>query len=222
MPDGRCDLILRFSSDGHSVLGGITPVIAGPATRFHIILLRGGTAFVGIRLRPALAPIVLGRTLAPIVDRAFVGSEALALMPALSKLCMPAASVVHMSERLDSFVAERFSEDRLDRLALALIDTIHLTGGRLSVEDVARLHAIHPKTVRRHMLAATGLSPKQYASIIRFHRALRLRRDAGLDPAAAAFEAGFADQPHMSRVIRHMGGISAAKPVRAVLAGLPI
>ncbi|QGM46790.1 helix-turn-helix domain-containing protein [Methylocystis heyeri] len=222
LPDGRCDLILRFHSDGESALGDVVPVIAGPATRFHLVPLAGNTAFVGVRLRPGIARAVLGIELAPLVNRVFVGQDTLALIPALSQLRLCGLSIEQIAAQLDAFVAERCSGAVIDLVALSLIDSFHVTGGRVSVEDVARSHGVHPKTVRRKISGATGLTPKQYTSIVRFHRALRLRRDAGLDAVAAAFEAGFADQPHMSRTFRHMGGISAAKPVTSVLAGLPI
>lgn len=222
LPDGRCDLILRFRSDGESALGDVLPVIAGPATRFHLVPLAGNTAFVGVRLRPGIARTVLDAELAPLVNRVFAGPDALALLPALSQLRLHGLPIEQIAAQLDGFVAERCTDAAVDRFTLSLIDSFHVTGGRVSVEDVARSHGVHPKTVRRRIVRATGLTPKQYASIVRFHRALRLRRDAGLDAAAAAFEAGFADQPHMSRAFQQMGGISAAKPVTSVLAGLPI
>lgn len=222
LPDGRCDLILRFRSDGESVLGDVLPVIAEPSTRFHLVPIEAGTAFVGVRLRPGTARAVLDANLMTLTNQVFIGAAALEVMPSLAKLCRAATSIEDVADRLDRHVAALYRAGKVDRFALGVIDTLHVTGGRMSIEAIARLHAAHPKTVRRRILSATGLSPKQFASIVRFHRALRLRRDAGLDAAATAFEAGYADQPHMTRSFRQMGGISAALPSEVVLAGLPI
>nr|WP_246802694.1 helix-turn-helix transcriptional regulator [Ensifer sp. ENS02] len=73
------------------------------------------------------------------------------------------------------------------------------------------MHGVSERTARRVLLRATGLTPKAFAAIIQFHRALRLLRDHHLSPADAAFEAGFADQSHMTRVFRRLGGFSPAR-----------
>lgn len=56
--------------------------------------------------------------------------------------------------------------------------------------------------------------------VIQFHRAIRLIRDVGLDPATAALEAGYADQAHMTRVFRKLGGFTPARVPELTLAGL--
>jgi len=222
LPDGRCDIILRFRSDGMRPIGPITVVIAGAATRFHMVTMAAGTGFVGVRLRPGAARAVLAMDLGAIVDRALTGEAALAAAPALAGLCEPAPTIEALSERLDAFVSERSRDLSIDPLTAGLIDTLHLTGGRLPVAEVAALHGVDVRTARRRIGLATGLSPKQMAMVIQFHRALRLRFDEGLDVASVAFEAGYADQAHMSRVFRRMGGVSPARLPDLVLAGLPI
>jgi AraC-like DNA-binding protein len=222
LPDGRCDIILRFRSDGLKPLGVITAIVVGAATRFHSVTMAAGTGYVGARLRPGAARAVLGMDLRAITDRGLVGDAALAKVPALDSLCGPASSVDGLVDRLDRFVAERSVTLTIDPLTAALIDSLHVTGGRLSVADIAALHGVDVRTVRRRICSATGLTPKQFAMVVQFHRALRLRFHDGLDVASTAFEAGYADQAHMSRVFRLMGGISPARRPDLVLAGLPI
>ena len=76
------------------------------------------------------------------------------------------------------------------------------------------MHAISERTVQRLVVKATGLTPKAYAAVLQFHRALRLLRDHRLSPASAALEAGFSDQAHMSRVFRRMGEFLAGATSR--------
>lgn len=222
LPDGRCDIILRFQSDGVRPLGPVTVLVTGAATRFHMVSLPQGASFVGVRLRPGTARGVLGLDLVEISNSVLVGGAAVARAPALAALCAPASSIDELSDRLDAFVAERSRTMAVDSRTVDLIDTIHTTGGRLPVSDMAALHGIEVRTARRLITSATGLGPKQLAMVIQFHRALRLRFEEGLDIASTVFEAGYSDHAHMARVFRAMGDISPKRAPDMVLAGLPI
>ena len=62
---------------------------------------------------------------------------------------------------------------------------------------------------RRHLAARwrrdVGMGPKAVARVLRFQRALRLLRD-GRALADVAYDCGFADQPHLNREFRTLGG----------------
>ena len=62
---------------------------------------------------------------------------------------------------------------------------------------------------RRHLAARwrrdVGMGPKAVARVLRFQRALRLLRD-GRALADVAYDCGFADQPHLNREFRALGG----------------
>jgi AraC-like DNA-binding protein len=64
---------------------------------------------------------------------------------------------------------------------------------------------------RRHLAASwrrdVGLAPKAVARILRFQRALRLVRE-GHGLAEAAYDCGYADQPHLNRDFRALAGAS--------------
>ena len=222
LPDGRCDIILRFGLVRNRPKGAITPMIAGAATQFRIVPIEAGTGYIGVRLRPAAAHAMLGINLRKLVNHGIVGDEVLGILPDISRLCEPAVTIDEIAERLSSFVEERSANIKLDVLTSNLIDTIHITGGRMSISEIAELHGIDVRTVHRRIMAATGLSPKEMAMVIQFHRALRLRCKEGLSVASTAFEAGYADQAHMTRVFRQMGGVSPARLPSLVLVGLPI
>lgn len=200
----------------------ITPMVTGPAIRFHMAPIAAGTSYVGVRLRPGTARGALGLDLGMIANRGLVGDAALTAIPELGALCAPAENVDGLADRLLAFVAERLSGLMVDALSEDLINTLHVTGGRLPIADIASLHRIDVRTVRRRISCATGLTPKQMAMVVQFHRALRLHFHHGLDVASTAIEAGYADQAHMSRVFRLMGGVSPARLPDLVLAGFPI
>jgi len=62
---------------------------------------------------------------------------------------------------------------------------------------------------RRHLAARwrrdVGMGPKAVARVLRFQRALRLLRE-GHGLADVAYDCGFADQPHLNREFRTLGG----------------
>ena len=73
------------------------------------------------------------------------------------------------------------------------------------VPALAATVGLGDRQLRRRFTAAVGYGPKTFARVARFHRALALLR-AGEPPAAAAFAAGYADQAHMTREMRALGG----------------
>jgi AraC-like DNA-binding protein len=80
-------------------------------------------------------------------------------------------------------------------------------------EAAAALHA-HPAHLVRAFGRAFGMSPHQYLTSRRVDLARRLLLD-GLPAARAATEAGFYDQPHLSRHFRHILGTSPGRYARS-------
>lgn len=59
LPDGRCDIILRFALNALP-LRELTPIVTGPTTGYYDVPLEPGAAFVGVRLRPGHFQRILG------------------------------------------------------------------------------------------------------------------------------------------------------------------
>lgn len=60
--------------------------------------------------------------------------------------------------------------------------------------------------------AAVGLSPKAFASVLRFQRALSSLAGApGTSLVATALHNGYSDQAHLTRTFAHMAGVSPAR-----------
>jgi AraC-like DNA-binding protein len=73
--------------------------------------------------------------------------------------------------------------------------------------------AVSSRTVRRRFLQATGLTPKLVAQIERARRAASLL-EQGASILDAAFELGYADQPHLTRSLRRFYGQTPAQIAR--------
>lgn len=70
------------------------------------------------------------------------------------------------------------------------------------------------RTVRRRFLRATGLTPKALEQIERAQQAAALL-EQGIALPDAAYQAGYADQPHMTRALKHFIGYTPALIARA-------
>lgn len=73
--------------------------------------------------------------------------------------------------------------------------------------------ALTKRSAQRHFLHATGMSYTRLKSIERARKATQLLR-AGVSPSDAAFEAGFFDQPHLTRELRSLIGLTPARIAR--------
>ncbi len=75
---------------------------------------------------------------------------------------------------------------------------------------ISREHA--SRTFRRHL----GLSPRTFRAESRFRRALALLLGEELSLAAVAFEAGYADQAHLTRTFRTATGMTPGQMRRCI------
>ncbi len=216
LPDGRCDLILRHGDD--NAPNKIEAVLSGPASFFYDVNLRPGMAFIGARFKPGHAPRFLGMSLAQMPPEGLRGPALLQVLPWLQSLIAPAASPEQLLNRLGSCLAERVQGiPPPSHKSLAIAAAFHVSAGRMSLEDLARIHRVSSRQLARNWRHLTGFYPKTYCMILQFQWALRLITKSGLSAAAAAYEAGYADQPHMTRAFRRFGGFSPARPMPVTL-----
>jgi transcriptional regulator GlxA family with amidase domain len=77
------------------------------------------------------------------------------------------------------------------------------------VHDLAADLGVDERTLHRRCANALGYGPKTLQRILRFRRALRLGR-SGLPLATIAWEAGYADQAHLTRECGRLAGATPA------------
>ena len=214
LPDGRSDIILRFCTTTTArPIKHISVVVTGPATTHYDVPVEAGMGFAGIRLRPGFFQRILGFTPTSLRDKTLIDAAAISACSPLAHLCATAETPDELPGRLIAFVRSRIGHDPppLPIQTRQILGAIHASSGRLSVQDIARMHRLSTRSVQRIMMDATGLPPKTYSRILQFHRALRLLRDHLVRPTEAAIEAGYADQSHMTNALRRFGGLSPAR-----------
>ncbi|KPA23600.1 Transcriptional activator NphR [Shimia sp. SK013] len=217
LPDGRCDLILRFREGQR---GTVQPVVTGPATQPYEIRYAAGDGWVGVRVRPERGVAVWGKAIRAAKDQVRRGAEAVTLVPALAELVDMAPREAELRAGLLD-VPDVLAYRDVDARVARTVQQIHLTGGRVSVTDLAARVGVTARHLGRLFQSSVGLGVKTYIGLVRFHRALRLAVRGGVSLSEVAFEAGFADQAHLSRAVRRFGGISPGRvPPELILPGV--
>ncbi|WP_368310740.1 helix-turn-helix domain-containing protein [Luteibacter sp. CQ10] len=225
LPDGRMDLILAFRSDDGGGLSRANVLIVGPARRWADVPVAIGDRFLGVRFRPGWGGPCLGVDPASLQDRALAGHEAEAVLGAdggaIHAARTPSALMTALSDIAHRRAASAHAPVATVRRALTVIQA---AGGRLRLDEVARLVGVPERTLRRQLTLAVGLSFKAFSSVLRFQRAMRLLTDgpAPLDPADAAIESGYSDQAHMIREFRRHGGFTPGSRPALVLVGMSV
>ncbi len=199
LPDGRCDLIIRFNAlrDDPAV-----PILTGPATRPYVVEYTCGDTWVGVRLRPGcISPLINQK------DAVVRGASVHSIAPDLAAIGRSEMGVAAIQAALFGLRIVTQAAPCPPRVQ-AVLDQIHLTCGRSRSDTLAQDLSITPRHLSRLFRRHVGLSPKTYGQLIRFHRSVTLLRSGQLTLSQIAMEAGYADQAHMTRDVVRFGGFA--------------
>ncbi|WP_437287548.1 helix-turn-helix domain-containing protein [Sorangium sp. So ce406] len=213
LPDGTTTLVFRLL-DAHRgdivVLGPHTRAVYKRVPRFLLavqVVFRPGGAypFFGVPMDELANRIVPARDL--------WGRRADAL---LEQLMAVGAGVTPDPTRARLEAIERVLEDRVlgpdvfepASAAVARAAVRKLSLGGMTVEETARALHVSPRNLRRAFVATVGVSPKQYARITRFQRAVSNVQVARGSWSEVALASGYCDQPHLVREFRELAGLS--------------
>ena len=97
-------------------------------------------------------------------------------------------------------------------LLLASMESLRRRPGTTRVRALARRLGVSERHLRRLMVDETGIAPRRFARIQRFHALLRAS-DLAPRPSWAALAAhhGYADQSHLIREVQHLAGVSPTR-----------
>ncbi len=113
-------------------------------------------------------------------------------------------------ELIEAWLIERLTLGKSrDPLIPASLDLIRQTEGTASIAELADHLSISQRQLERLYRVQVGMTPKQYAGLVRIESA-RLRLKAGSLPSAAhlAADLGFYDQAHFIREFRAVVGLT--------------
>jgi AraC-like DNA-binding protein len=206
LPDGCVDVVW----DGEALR------VAGPAT-IALDAPPPGVPVFGVRFRLGTAGAALGLPAEELADVSVPVSEVWRDGEALSE----AAASGGLPGLIDALRA-RLHAAETDPLTRAAALSLAVPGAR--VAEIGAELGISERQLRRRFADHVGYGPKTLARILRFQRFLALAGDrapgaAGMRWAARpelawlAYEAGYADQAHLTRECRRLAGRTPAELV---------
>jgi len=206
IPRPESYLVVRF---GPSARSGLDLHAFGAQQRAHRKLIRGGQRTVMARLLLGAQEQVLGVPASAIAGR-IVALEDLwgdtATRPLIDRLA-GARDTLDAAAILERAIAERLATAgaRHVRAALALDAADRLTSA--NVTAVAVDLGVSERHLRRVFHETVGMSPKKFAKLTRFHRALRAAHEHTRPSwASIAAAAGYYDQAHLIAEFRVIAG----------------
>jgi AraC-like DNA-binding protein len=199
LPDGSIDLVATADD----------VVVAGPATRSTTLRLAPGTPIVGVRFRTGAGPAVVGVGAADLRDQDVPLDDL--WNRAGAEMAARAVNAPDWRARLGVMVngvAARLGQARTpDPVGVGVARMLAERPGR-ALALVAGDVGLSERQLRRRVEEAVGYPPRMLARILRFQRFLRAARVSGpgRDLARLAADAGYADQAHLTRECRTLGG----------------
>ncbi|HEV7454901.1 MAG TPA: helix-turn-helix domain-containing protein [Candidatus Saccharimonadales bacterium] len=184
-PDGSWDLIMGVGRDGSRII-----LLTGQATEPAYIPYEGGTSSVVISFSAgAYLPHIAGKKLIN------------------SGEFLPIIDEHHFSLAGHIFALPTYEN------AEELVSTM-VQAGILKNDDIVdgvlrgKPKAASERAVQRHFKATTGITHKKLQQIRKAQHAIKLLKQ-GKNPAEAAMDAGYSDQPHLAKSLKR---IMHAKP----------
>ncbi len=208
IPDGHSEIVFRLAGGFERwrideptdrTLMGTSYVIGG---RSHSVMTHslGGLHLAGVKLHPCALRAVMGMPLFQFRDTTVtfpeLGCRALSDLEDAVAGVKSADSLVRV---VDRFFLGRLSRSAPDASTIhALVRRIRFTRGSQSILQWARDHGIDPRTLERRFIAGMGMTPKQYARIVRFKHSYYHLLSGSPGKGRSHLEAYY-DQSHFNR-----------------------
>ena len=127
---------------------------------------------------------------------------------ALEDAIANARCIEAMAGLLDNYFLAALRTLQRGRSAVdALMARIRTDGGATPILGWARQHNVNSRSLERSFCADAGMTPKQYARVVRFRRHYQALLADQRTPLSAKLD-GFYDQSHFNREFRYFTGVA--------------
>jgi len=206
MPCTAPQLVVRFAP---SVRGGLDVAAIGPRPRAHRKVVRGRQRVVMARLRLGAATAVLGVPAPELAGKIVMLSDLWGerVTSTLSEQLRAARDAAEAAAIVDDAIAARVALGREPSQQHRLVQAAAEGLARDAVSAVATTLGMSERSLRRVFQQQVGMSPKAFAQIARFQRALLAAR-SGVSWARVAADTGYYDQAHLIAEFRAITGLT--------------
>ncbi|MCB1693880.1 MAG: helix-turn-helix transcriptional regulator [Pseudomonadales bacterium] len=221
LPTGTMDLLFHYGDrfvrrgrDGDAA----EPVayVTGQRSSPIDVAASGGTGIVIVALYPwglsAFTTMPAHLFADDSIDLADVfGSGSLsALQDRLFEARTPARRI----QLVEHFLLRQLRPESVDRVAIDSANVINLAGGTTIIAELAQRYGMSKRQLDRRFLDAVGTTPKRFARVMKFQKAL-FGLSLGTNLADVAARAGYHDQSHMNRDFRQFAWTTPEHLVRS-------
>ena len=191
-------------------------LFAGQLTEAIRLMPRGPTDCVGFRLRPAASRSVAGQLLPSWRDQVV---DLGPLVPEFAEGLVRAADLLAGrpgSTAWADSLAPLIAALPVDTMMASAVAKLESVRGDERIERLAASAHLGIRQFQARFSASVGMTPKQFARIVRLQAMLKAL-DQGTAPLAElALEMGFSDQAHATRDLSRVTGMTPAKLLRAL------
>lgn len=221
-PDGCCELIVNLAQpmQAFSLERGweqqASCLFAAQQRSAIRLAAVGQVDCVGVRLRPAASTAVVRESLSSLRDRIV---DMVDLDSGLAEELTPAALAFVScpgDAALWQLLEARLLDYGVDHRIESAIAALEAADGTQRIEALAKTARMGLRTFQIRFLECVGLSPKEFARILRLQATLR-ELDRSREPLAqVALDSGFSDQAHATRELHNLTGLTPARLRRAL------
>lgn len=167
---------------------------------------------VGVVFQPGTAHLFIKDSLehikASTVDaRDVFGQDISLLLEQLAGLPAEISKHYFLEKLLMKYIDEHQQEYHLDNILHAVRD-IHTAEGNLDIGSLPHAHLMSERNFRRKFVDFVGMSPKQYAGIIRIKSFSKRYKSSHLNYNNILYDLGYNDQAHFNKDFRKIVGSS--------------
>lgn len=214
----RIRIYSQGTSDRYEQMPGA--IAAGPKTSRYWLNTACQHACLGVEFKPGGAYPFLGGWMSALQDGDIPLQEAIKHPDAASLRC----ELAELSEPMERF--QRVEQFLIDCLARQIkmpgshpavgagLQALAAHSAAPLVREIAETANLSTERFIQLFKRETGLTPKQYAGVVRFQRAVQLLRNPGADVVETAFACGYYDQPHFIRDFCLRSGMTPTEMLR--------
>ncbi|MEQ8524768.1 helix-turn-helix transcriptional regulator [Gracilimonas sp.] len=167
------------------------------------------TKCLGMRFNPGAIQQLTGISLQELNEAGYPLEQ---VMPELADLAMdealkntPAPKII---EKINAWLSSQVKVPRQNHIISAFISEVVKNQGSVTVKTFCDSFGMHKSTLEKNFKHATGLTPKQYANLIRFNYLLNKLMFSGESLTQTGYDLGYFDQSHMIKDFKKVIGIT--------------
>jgi AraC-like DNA-binding protein len=216
LPDGTLDLVFNLGeavslsrdSAQFEHMPGVSLTGLYPDRSF--ICYASKVHLVGVVFQPGTAHLFIKDSLehikASTIDAAGIfGKDIYFLLEQLAALPTEIARHHLLEQLLMKYVAQHEPEYHLENI-LHAVKNIHTADGNLDIGVLHHAHLMSERNFRRKFVDFVGMSPKQYAGIIRIKSFSKRYKSSRLNYNNILYDLGYNDQAHFNKDFRKIVG----------------